>query len=291
GWAGAKVPKGLLLRSPVLEEAEHWIASRPRGAPVPTEQTQAFIRQSRHAATRRRRNLTVGLAAALVIALGLAGLAYWQRGIAVEQRAIAEKNEAQAKEQRDNATRNFKLAQQTADSLVSDIALGLRNVRGMSTESVRKILETARATFEQLAKSAPDDPTLQRSRSRMLDAFGDTYLALGDLEQAFKAYRDALAVTEQLVAADPGNTLLQHNLSITHEKLGDALAAQGKLGEALAAYRESLAIARRLAAGEPGNTEWQRDLSVSYHKVGGVLLTQGQLDEALQAYRDGLAVA
>ena len=31
-WAQAKAPNGLLLRSPVLEEAERWIASRPRGA-------------------------------------------------------------------------------------------------------------------------------------------------------------------------------------------------------------------------------------------------------------------
>src|SRR5262249_15428715 len=154
--------------SPTLEQAERWIAARPRGAPAPTEETQTFIRGSRQAATRRRNILTGSLAAGLVLALALAGLAYWQRGIAVEQRAIAQQNEVQAKEERDNATRNFKLAQKTAESLVFDIAQGLRNVQGMSAETVRKILETARATFERLATSAPDDQTLQRSRSVML---------------------------------------------------------------------------------------------------------------------------
>jgi hypothetical protein len=114
-WAAAKAPSGLLLRSPALEEAERWIASRPRGAPAPTEETQAFVRQSRQAATRRRNILTGSLAAGLILALGLAGLAYWQRGIAVEQRAIAQQNETQAKEERDKATRNFKLAQKTAE--------------------------------------------------------------------------------------------------------------------------------------------------------------------------------
>jgi hypothetical protein len=78
-WAQAKGPAGLLLRSPVLEEAERWIASRPRGAPAPTEETQVFIRRSRQAATRRRNILTGSLAAGLVLALGLAGVAYWQR--------------------------------------------------------------------------------------------------------------------------------------------------------------------------------------------------------------------
>jgi TIR domain len=140
-WAQVKGASGLLLRSPVLEQAERWIASRPPGAPAPTEETQSFIRQSRQGATRRRNVLTGSLAAGLVLALALAGLAYWQRGVAVEQRPIAQQNEAQAKTERDNATRNFRLAQKTADSLVIDIARGLRNVQGMSAETVRKILE------------------------------------------------------------------------------------------------------------------------------------------------------
>ena len=214
-WAAAKGPSALLLRSPVLEQAERWIASRPRGAPAPTDETQTFIRQSRQAATRRRNVLTGSLAAGLVLALGLAGLAYWQRGVAVEQRSIAQLNEAQAKTERDNATRNFKLAQKTAESLVFDIAQGLRNVQGMSAETVRKILETAKATFEQLTASAPEDLALQRSRSAMLTEFGDTYLTLGDLEEASKAYRDSLAIDEELAAADRSNTQWQRDLSIS----------------------------------------------------------------------------
>jgi hypothetical protein len=87
--AGRPGPRGLLLRSPVLEEAERWIASRPRDAPEPTEETRAFIAESRRAATRRRNILTGSLAAGLLVALALAGLAYWQRGIAVEQEGIA----------------------------------------------------------------------------------------------------------------------------------------------------------------------------------------------------------
>jgi hypothetical protein len=171
-WAQAKGATGLLLRSPVLEQAERWIASRPPGAPAPTEETQAFIRQSRQGATRRRNLLTGSLAAGLVIAIVLAGFAYWQRGVAVEQRSIGQQNEAQAKTERDNATRNFKLAQKTAENLVFDIAIGLRNVEGMSSQTVRKIPETAAATFEQLTTSAPDDLGLQRSQSAIALACG-----------------------------------------------------------------------------------------------------------------------
>src|ERR1700738_1919994 len=95
-WTQAKGASGLLLRSPVLEQAERWIASRPSNAPLPTEETQVFIRRSRQSATRRRNILTGSLTGGLVLALALAVLAYWQRGLAVEQRGIAQQNEAQA---------------------------------------------------------------------------------------------------------------------------------------------------------------------------------------------------
>src|SRR5262249_27671320 len=153
-----------------------------------------------------RNILTGSLAAGLVLALGLAGLAYWQRGIAVEQRGIAQQNEAQANAERDNATRSFKLAQKTAESLVFDIAQGLRNVQGMSAQTVRKILETAKRTFEQLAASAPDDLALQRSRGAMLNEFGSTYYDLGDLEAALNSFRGAVVIAERLMATDSSNT-------------------------------------------------------------------------------------
>ncbi len=109
-WAAANGPSGLLLHSPLLDEAERWIASRPANAPAPTEQTKAFIADSRRAATRRRNILTGSLAVGLLLALALAGIAFWQRGLAVanEQRAIAgedqaKRNEARAKEERDRA--------------------------------------------------------------------------------------------------------------------------------------------------------------------------------------------
>src|SRR5258706_563169 len=110
-WAAAGRPRGLLLRSPVLEEAERWIAARPESAPAATEETQTYIAESRRGATRRRNILTGSLVAGLMVALVLAGLAYWQRGIAVQQRGIA-------LAERDRATRNFGLAKRTADSLV-----------------------------------------------------------------------------------------------------------------------------------------------------------------------------
>ena len=73
-WALANRPNGLLLRSPLLEEAERWIAARPEGAMAPTEETQVFIRHSRRGATRRRR---VRLLVYLLLVGVIAGIVAW----------------------------------------------------------------------------------------------------------------------------------------------------------------------------------------------------------------------
>ena len=70
-WATAGRPGGLLLRPPVLEEAERWIASRPRGAPEPTAETQAFVVASR----KRKRRLELSLVCVLFVLSG-AGIIY-----------------------------------------------------------------------------------------------------------------------------------------------------------------------------------------------------------------------
>src|SRR5262249_22605078 len=107
--AGRPGPRGLLLRSPVLEEAERWIGSRPASAPPPTEATQAFITESRREATRRRNILTGSLTAGLFVALALAGVALWQRNVAIEQERIANQQRQLAEEQR-NVAENRRIA-------------------------------------------------------------------------------------------------------------------------------------------------------------------------------------
>ncbi|MGA8756682.1 MAG: toll/interleukin-1 receptor domain-containing protein, partial [Stellaceae bacterium] len=128
-WVAAGRSGGLLLRSPALEEAERWIASRPHGAPEPTADTQAFIAESRRGTTRRRNILTGSLAAGLIAALVLAGLAYWQREVAVAQRQIAD-------QQRKRAEDTLAAATKTANSLVFDLAQRFRDAKGIPTSLV-----------------------------------------------------------------------------------------------------------------------------------------------------------
>jgi formylglycine-generating enzyme required for sulfatase activity len=76
-WSAARRPSGLLLHSPTLEVAEHWIASRPRAAPEPTEEIRSFIAASRQGARfaqRLRRTVQASMFTLLAaIILGLVG--------------------------------------------------------------------------------------------------------------------------------------------------------------------------------------------------------------------------
>ena len=88
-WEARKRPSDLLLRGAELRSAETWLTTRPEKAPDPTDAHRALITLSRQAGNKRQRILIGGALAGLVTALGLAGVALWQRGAAMEQRAAA----------------------------------------------------------------------------------------------------------------------------------------------------------------------------------------------------------
>ena len=217
-WAASGQPGGLLLRSPSLEEAERWIASRPRGAPEPTAETQAFVAGSRRGATRRRNLLTGGLAAGLIVALALAGLAYWQRGIAVEERRIAVEQRQIAEQQRQRAEDTLAAATKTANGLVFDLAQRFKDAMGVPAALVKEILDKARALQEQLIKSGQVTPDLKRSEAAALLETVDTLLAIGDTAGALAAAQQAWQILTDLLVGDPGKGIWQRDLSVSLNK-------------------------------------------------------------------------
>ncbi len=275
--ASGRARRLLLLRNPDLANAVD-LARRwgdELGAPM-----RDFINRSAKQA-RLAGTLTAAVAALFAV---VAGTAFY-----AEQQAMRAQQDAFA--QRDSATLNFKLAEQTADSLVINIARGLRSMQGMPLDSTRTILNTAKATLEQLAASAPHNLTLQLSRSSMLDEFGDTYLALGDSAEALASFQASLAIREQISAAEPGNADWQRNLSVSYVKIGDVLGfTEGKLEDALQAYRNGLIVAQRLAESDVSNRQWEFDISVLHERIGQVLRDQGKLDDALNSQRAGLSI-
>jgi formylglycine-generating enzyme required for sulfatase activity len=86
-WLEAGRPNGLLLHSPTLEVAEHWLVSRPREAPAPTVEIQAFIAASRQGARAVRRLWRLVLASIFTLLVGIIiGLVGWINQAYIKER-------------------------------------------------------------------------------------------------------------------------------------------------------------------------------------------------------------
>jgi tetratricopeptide (TPR) repeat protein len=224
-----------------------------------------------------------------VIAVGAALFGFYQARRADQQAAFAIEQANIAEQEKARAEKNFVAAKQAVNSLIFDIAQGLRNVTGMRVESIRKVLDTVRTTVDRLAETTPDDPELGRSRYAMFAEFVDTYLAAGDVQAALDAADQSYSIARRLAEADAGNSEAQRDLSMSLVKVGDAKLQAGDRAGALDAYEESLAIRQKLVEVDPGNAATQRDVSVSLEKLGNVKLLAGDWEGALAAYEESLA--
>jgi hypothetical protein len=153
--AGQLRPKGLLLRSPSLEEAERWISSRPPGAPHATDATHEFIAESRRVETQRRQVLVISLSAGLVLALILAGVAFWQRIVAIGNEKIARHEEEIAKENESKALAALSRVATNEGSSSRGIALALAALQRVAVERRAEVGPATESLAAALSKLPP----------------------------------------------------------------------------------------------------------------------------------------
>ena len=169
--AGRPGPHGLLLRPPMLEEAERWIASRPANAPLPTEETQAIIAQSRRAETRRRARVTAVLGFGLAMALVLSAVAFWQRQVARESERLAiaaREAETQAREGEAAQRRLAETREREAIEAGDRVLVG--QSRFLADASARSLAEKDAGTAILLALEALPDGSGVRGRPLVPEA-------------------------------------------------------------------------------------------------------------------------
>jgi hypothetical protein len=287
-WSLANRPNGLLLRSPALEGAERWIAARPEGAPAPTEETQAFIRHSRGAATRRRNLLTGSLTAGLILALGLAGLAYWQFR---------------------TAESNFRIARETANNMIVSTAQGLRNVQGINVITIDIVLGAIDTSIDMLTESHRDNPLIDLSRGSVAFEFAKTYQAAGNRAAALKKATESLIIRSRITKYDQRESSLQAfeassgdwrwELSTSLELMGDLKREEAKehgieqeqkrlRQEAFKWFSEALAVRQRLAERSPDKDEWVIGVSQSFVRLGDLSMEKGEAETAQRYYEHSL---
>lgn len=155
-WNERNRPTAMLLRSQEIEDAEKWISSRPRTAPEPTGIQQQLIASSRRTAIRRQRYAVFGSLVAAAIALGLAGVAYWQRGEAASQRATAIQERDTARANQSRLLGQVALGALKSGSLLHARLLSIEALPGDGPGEDKPLVSEAESAFR-IAANAPQE--------------------------------------------------------------------------------------------------------------------------------------
>jgi hypothetical protein len=95
----------------------------------------------------QRRTLTLAWSAVLLLAV-LGSAALWQYFVAVGEKRVAVAQQQIAQQQRDRAEQTLHTATNSADDLISDLAIKIRNVRGVPIEVIQHILENGKGLLD-----------------------------------------------------------------------------------------------------------------------------------------------
>jgi WD40 repeat protein len=136
-WKANDRKRDSLLRGSALAAAERWLASRPLTAPPPNSTQLELISASQTWAKQRARRWAAGLSAVTIGALSLAGVAYWQRDVAVQQERIAQEQRVAALHQQANMLGRLGNTRSGRDSALRFASQGARIDLGLPPDGVR----------------------------------------------------------------------------------------------------------------------------------------------------------
>ena len=292
-------------RYPSVGQLAEDIGRYRRGWPVLAKGNGAAYRVGKFA----RRQWLPLTAAALLIAVLLAGIlatrrqaqaAEEARARADEQKSIAEQNQDTANQQRHLAEartleaeserakeqERYRQVRSLAASLLFDLYDGIRDLAGSSTAR-RLIVTKAQRQLELLSASSEKDPELQRDLAAAYERMGELRIdpaqpAKANAAVALDAYRRAVALRRE-IAAQPGSQPRdRRDLALSLSKLGDGEVMAANMDKALASYQESWTIAKSQPdARALGTVDDRRCIA---------FLTAGNTVKALESCQEGIAI-
>jgi tetratricopeptide (TPR) repeat protein len=236
----------------------------------------------------QRRALTLAWsAAALLLALGAA--AAWQWRSAVAEKLIAQQQQQIAEQQRDRAERTLNVATNTANGLVSDLAVKFREVKGIPIDVVQDILDRGKGLLDGLLSFNTDSPSMDLIRATTWSELGFTLGQQGNPEGG-KLAQQGYQIATKLQHNNPDLSGVDYALGRSAEVLGQLQAHV----DATAAYNYD-----RAANDAFGKclTKNPKDLDCLKHeimvlgRIGNVLFNVKQYNDALSMYRQSLALA
>ncbi len=229
----------------------------------------------------QRRALTLAWSAiALLLVLG--ATAGWQWKIATQEKRIAE-------EQRDRAERTLDAATQTANGLVSDLAVRFREVKGIPLDVVQGMLGRGKKLLDDLIAFNEGSPAVQIIQATSATELGFTLAQQGQADGG-KLASQGYDIAKRLSHDSP-------NLDGVDYALGRAAEVMGQLREredrkaATEYYRESETALGRCVDKRPKDLDCVAHQFMVIGRIGNVLYDSKQYNDALAAYQQSLGLA
>jgi tetratricopeptide (TPR) repeat protein len=267
-WDQSARSGGRLLVRTSLNEALHWIATRPHDAPLPTPLIQDYI-----AASRRSRRFTQNMITAISIA-GFAGalaLAAW----AVRERQVA--------------GQSFSAVQSAADDVTIKLAREIRDVEGIKQDVILLVLPKVEDITNKLTSLDPNNPDLLFSKSILFYEFARTYWYVGDVSNADAYLTRSLAINTSLLSRNPDQGtrlkyLEQRRAGFMQQ--GDILRVIGKWEHSVDSFENAKADCQEIIRLAPDDIDASGKLTDALGRMGDVKRAAGQFDQALVLYQE-----
>jgi len=240
---------------------------------------------------RGRRRARIGLVVASAFAVVATAAAWW----GLDRAHYADLQSSIARRQYDRANFILTRATETANGMVADLAVKLRDRMGMPLALVGDILTRARHLQRQLTEGGETDPSLRLGELKAVNELVLAEIALGDVAAALREARTSDAAARQMADERRGDRIVERQLTFAMNRLGDALMASGQPSQALTVFTESAERRRAITLREAENVEGQRDLAAALEKIGeaqqalgggaGFTAASAAFDEALALRR------
>ncbi len=264
----------------LAEDVRRWIVDEP----VSVHRDPLAVRMTRWG----RRHRTLATSAAALLVATVIGLTV---GVVLIERERG-KTDAQRKIATTNATRalhNLRLAQDAADGLLGEVAdVDLADIPQM--EPVRqRLLEKARAGYEQFLVDEGDDPQVRWGAVRAQVRLGDIQALQGDAPRAEASYRTAGGELENLSKEVGSNAGVRRDLARDLHGLGVLLKDGNRFQEGEAKLREAIKLREEIANVPDASVEDKQALVDSRYQLGALLARRGSGTPAdVEAYRAAL---
>ena len=268
-----------LLTGLNLTRSRQWLIER-QPQDFNTGEREFIAASIRRAEATARRRRWVGLGAACVLLL-ITCAAVWES-------IQAERGRRAAAEARNAAESRLGLARRSAEDLVRLIATDLRTVQGIQIQTLERLLQTAKRSFDELSSAVGDDPTFSRYRAEMMSEFGETYLKAKGLGQARSAHEESLQMYRTLASKRPDVLAWQRGIADQLEHIGIVRQQEGRIEPAMENFRHALDIRNSIADQDPDNATSHSDIASSYYYIGEILMVRRMASGSLESHNKAL---